>query len=146
MPRRPPPLPALAEDAVLAANQAFYDAFANRDLAAMDALWSREGPVACIHPGWNPLTEREEIIAAWAAILRNPDAPDIQVENPVPMLLGDTAMVICHERVGGALLACTNLFRLEQGVWRIVLHQAGPVSEEPARSEDEMKPPSRTMH
>jgi len=146
MARRPPPLPALAEDAVLAANQAFYDAFAGRDVAAMEALWSREGPVACIHPGWNPLTERDEIIAAWTAILRNPEAPDVQVENPTVMLFGDTAMVICHERVGGALLACTNLFRLEQGVWRMVLHQAGPVSEEPIRGEDDLPPPSRTMH
>ena len=145
MARRPPPFPALVEDAVLAANQAFYDAVASRDVAAMDALWSREGPVACIHPGWNPLLDRDDIIAAWTAILRNPDAPDIRVENAVALVLGDTAMVICHERVGGALLACTNLFRLEDGAWRMVLHQAGPVGEEPAAREEEPPPPHR-MH
>lgn len=145
MARRPPPLPALVEDAVLAANQAFYDAFAGRDVAAMEALWSRESPVACIHPGWNPLTDRDEIIAAWTAILRNPEAPDVRLEGAVAMMLGDTAMVICHERVSGSLLACTNLFRLEQGVWRMVLHQAGPVGEEPPAREDEPPPPHR-MH
>jgi hypothetical protein len=145
MARRPPPLPALVQDTVLAANQAFYDAFAGRDVAAMDALWSRESPVACIHPGWNPLLDRDEIIAAWTAILRNPDAPDVQMENAIALMLGDTAMVICHERVGGALLACTNLFRLEQGAWRLVLHQAGPIGEEPGPREEEMPPPHR-MH
>lgn len=145
MARRPPPLPALVEDAVLAANQAFYDAFAARDLAAMDALWSRESPVACIHPGWNPLLDRDEIMSAWAAILRNPEAPEVRAENAVALVLGDTAIVVCHERVGGAVLACTNLFRLEDGAWRMVLHQAGPVGEEPAPRDDEPPPPHR-MH
>jgi hypothetical protein len=145
MARRPPPLPALAEDLVLAANQAFYDAFAGRDVVAMEALWARESPVACIHPGWNPLTDRDEIVAAWTAILRNPEAPDVTVENAVALMLGDTAMVICHERVAGALLACTNLFRLESGLWRMVLHQAGPVGEEPPARDEEPPPPHR-MH
>ena len=36
--------------AVLAANQAFYAAFARRDTAAMDDLWARETRVACLHP------------------------------------------------------------------------------------------------
>ena len=39
------------EHAVLAANAAFYRAFAERDVDAMDALWARSIPVACIHPG-----------------------------------------------------------------------------------------------
>lgn len=127
------PPPALLEDAVLGANQAFYEAFNARDAAAMEALWSQEGPVACIHPGWNPMTSREEIVAAWSAILSNPEAPEITCEDPEVMLHGEVAFVICHERVGGALLACTNAFRLEDGVWRMVLHQAGPVGEEPTR-------------
>ena len=36
------------EDAVLAANQEFYRAFAARDLAAMDALWATEA--GRLHP------------------------------------------------------------------------------------------------
>src|SRR5215469_13040920 len=35
------------QDAVLAANLEFYRAFAARDLAAMDALWALQAPVAC---------------------------------------------------------------------------------------------------
>jgi hypothetical protein len=36
---------------VLFANEAFYRAFADRDIDAMDALWARGEPVLCIHPG-----------------------------------------------------------------------------------------------
>jgi hypothetical protein len=43
----------LTDFAVLDANSAFYRAFAARDVAAMEAVWSGERPVACIHPGWD---------------------------------------------------------------------------------------------
>ena len=64
-------------DAVLAANLEFYRAFTARDLAAMDALWARQAPVACLHPGWTALKDRTEIIESWEGILSNPDAPRI---------------------------------------------------------------------
>ncbi|MBV8937825.1 MAG: nuclear transport factor 2 family protein, partial [Alphaproteobacteria bacterium] len=54
------------QDAVLAANLEFYRAFAIRDLAAMDALWARQAPVACLHPGWSALKDREAIMESWA--------------------------------------------------------------------------------
>ena len=57
------------ERAVLAANAAFYRAFAERDVAAMDALWARSVPVACIHPGWQVLNGREAVMASWRGIL-----------------------------------------------------------------------------
>lgn len=127
------PPAAFAADAVLGANQAFYEAFNARDAAAMERLWSADSPVVCVHPGWNPLTTRGEILASFAAILANPEAPQLECEDPEPLLHGDVAFVVCHERVEGALLACVNGFRLEEGVWRMILHQAGPVGEEPSR-------------
>jgi len=49
-------------DAALAANLEFYRAFATRDVAAMDALWARRAPVACLHPGWAALKDRDDMI------------------------------------------------------------------------------------
>jgi hypothetical protein len=37
-------------DESLFINEAFYQAFRARDLAAMDDLWAREAPVVCIQP------------------------------------------------------------------------------------------------
>ena len=62
---------------MLFANEAFYRAFADGDLAAMDAVWASAAPVACIHPGWNLLDGREAVMASWRAILNNPKRPDI---------------------------------------------------------------------
>ena len=56
-------------DALLAANRRFYEAFSRADLGAMDDVWARVVPVTCVHPGWTPLVEREEIMESWQAIL-----------------------------------------------------------------------------
>lgn len=47
---------------VLAANEAFYTAFTNRDYPQLEALWAREHEVAVIHPGWPPLFGRSAVL------------------------------------------------------------------------------------
>src|SRR5262245_25344877 len=89
------------EAAVLAANAAFYDAFARRDAAAMDALWAREVEVACIHPGWEALRGRAQVLASWRAILSG-SPPPIRCAEATAHLLGGAAFVICAELMPGA--------------------------------------------
>jgi ketosteroid isomerase-like protein len=112
-------------DAVLAANLEFYRAFGARDVAAMDALWARQSPVACIHPGWLALSDREAVMESWRGILANPGAPRIACFDERVMLYGDTALVICEEELDGGTLIASNLFVREDGAWRIAHHQAG---------------------
>ena len=117
-----------ASDEVLAANAAFYAAFASRDEAAMDALWSRRVPVTCIHPGWNVLAGREMVMESWEAILSNPGQPRIVGGGAQVQVLGETAIVTCRELVAGNPLAATNVFVREAGRWVLVHHHAGPVA------------------
>ena len=76
MPRRPRLPPLLAEfddeerEAVLAANRAFYRAFAERDVAGMDQIWAQTGAMVCLHPGQAPLHGRTEIMAINGEIVR----------------------------------------------------------------------------
>lgn len=139
------------ETAVLAANRAFYAAFRRRDIKAMAALWSVQGPIACIHPGWPPLTDRDHVMQAWREILRNPDSPDIQIRGDEALLLGPTvAMVVLVEVIGGQGLAATNILVLEDGEWRLCHHQASPMAapfervEAGPESDDE--PPRGRLH
>jgi ketosteroid isomerase-like protein len=126
-------------DAVLAANLEFYRAFTARDLAAMDQLWARAAPVACLHPGWTALTDRQSVMASWGAILTNPEAPRIACFDERVFLYGDTALVLCEEELAGGSLAASNLFIREDGEWRIVHHQAGQIVRRP----DEGRRPAR---
>jgi len=112
-------------DAVLAANLQFYQAFATRDVAAMDALWARRAPVACVHPGWPPLANREAVMESWRGILSNPESPRIACYDERVFLYGDTALVVCEEELDGGTLIASNWFVREDGVWRMAHHQAG---------------------
>ena len=128
------------DDAVLEANAAFYRAFADRDLEAMDRIWAREAPVACTHPAWTVLTGREDVLKSWEGILTNPDAPSIEVRDAVAHRLGETAIVLCREIVEGAPIESTsgvsidssirktNVFVLEGGEWRIAHHHASAIA------------------
>jgi len=114
-------------DAVLAANLEFYRAFTARDRAAMNALWARRAPVACLHPGWTALTDRDAIIQSWEGILSSPDAPRIACFDEQVLLYGDVALVLCEEDLDGGTLAASNLFIREDGEWRIAHHHAGQI-------------------
>jgi len=144
------------EQAVLAANAAFYAALAAGDYAAMDRLWADAAPVACIHPGWPILVGREAVMDSWRRILATPpgiacaDAACHAIPGPDPGT--GTAYVTCMERIGPALLAATNLFVREQGQWRIAHHQAGHVLETEAApaplpgSDPGLAPPRGRLH
>jgi ketosteroid isomerase-like protein len=127
-------------DAVLAANLEFYRAFAARDLAAMEALWARHAPVACLHPGWTVLCEREAIMRSWEGILSNPEAPEIACLDEQILLYGEVALVLCEEELAGGTLAASNLFVREEGSWRLAHHQAGQIVSRPSRMR---RPPGR---
>lgn len=126
-------------DAVLAANLEFYRAFAARDIAAMEALWANRAPVACLHPGWAALREREAILDSWRGILSNPDAPRIACYDEQVFLYGEVALVLCEEELEGGTLAATNLFVREDGGWRLAHHHAGQI----VRRQGERHPRSR---
>ena len=129
------------EEAVLAANQEFYRAFTTRDLAAMDALWARETPVACIHPGWDALVGRDMVMESWAAILGGAGAPQIRCEAPRAFVLGPSAFVICREVLEQGQLIATNVFAREPAGWRMVHHQAGPAGQAQPAPRTSERPP-----
>jgi ketosteroid isomerase-like protein len=127
------------KDAVLAANLEFYRAFGTRDIAAMDALWARRSPVACLHPGWSALTEREAVMSSWNGILSNPNSPRLVCYDEQVLLFGNTALVLCEEELDGGTLAASNLFVREDGEWRLAHHHAGQVM----RRQAERRRPTR---
>lgn len=130
------------EAALLFANEAFYRAFADRDMPAMRAIWADDAPIACVHPGWAPLTGTAAILASWRAILTGPNPPSIECRAARAFLLGDAGFVLCQERIGAETLVATNVFVRRGAVWKMVHHQAGPMAQ-PDLEEDAAPPAAR---
>lgn len=133
-----------APEDILAANKAFYKAFADRDIAAMDALWANDHPVSCVHPGWPPLMGRDAVMASWRDVLSASEPMEIRVQDIGVQGFGDTALVLCGEILNGhAALSAANLFVRENGVWRLAFHQSGRIA---IRGENEPPPPRPVLH
>ncbi len=139
------------KDAVLFANDAFYAAFAERDQDAMERVWSAEKPISCTHPGWQTLDGHEEVMESWAAILSNPEAPEIFCRARRAAIYGDMAIVTCVEEITTQndeheFLAATNVFVRTGRVWTMVHHQAGPVHIDPDSFDDEDEDPAPAIN
>lgn len=133
-----------APEEILAANNAFYKAFADRDIAAMEALWAKNHPVSCVHPGWPPLMGRDAVMASWRDVLSASESMEIRVQDIGVQGFGDTALVLCGEILNGrAALSAANLFVREDGKWRLAFHQSGQIV---MRDENAPPPPRPVLH
>ena len=118
------------ERTVLEANLSFYEAIASHDLTAMEQIWASAVEVVCIHPGWQVLYGREQVLASWRAIFSS-EHTAIRCEQARALVLHDVAVVTCIELVQDVQLAATNVFVLDSGVWHMVHHQAAPFATRP---------------
>jgi len=115
------------DDALRAANAAYYLAFARRDAAAMARLWAQD-EVSCVHPGWPPIFGREAVLASYRDIFRNPLQEELELGAETLIRAANDGRIVCIEKVGGTLLVATNWFRRVDAEWRLVHHQASPLA------------------
>ncbi len=123
------------QDAVLFANAAFYRAVESLNGDLLEEILARHEPVRVVHPGWPLISGRANVKASWERIFDNAGVMQFTIVDPEAHLDGDFAWVTCTEkltsvqsgRVVEGLVATTNLFRRENGDWRIAHHHGSPV-------------------
>ena len=119
-------------DAVIAANRAFYDAFEERDIDAMSDLWEHGDDVVCTHPGWRPLHGWGAVAGSWVALFGSGSQIQFILTDERVHGAGDMAWVSVEENlIGdglGGTIAALNVFRRQDGQWRLVAHHGSPVA------------------
>ncbi|HTO77137.1 MAG TPA: nuclear transport factor 2 family protein [Thermoanaerobaculia bacterium] len=139
-------MPSPEEAAVAAANLAFYSALQARNLPRMEAIWSHEDPVTCVHPGWHRLDGWPEVRRSWENIFANSRAWTVGCEDVRIAILGDLAWVVCVEVLrpfglgedeAAARMQATNVFLRRGGAWRMVHHHASASPSGADEDEDE---------
>jgi ketosteroid isomerase-like protein len=118
-------------DDVMAANQAFYDAHEQRDIAAMTAVWDTSDRAVCVHPGWPILRGWPAVEQSWRGIFAGPGRNQFIVTNDAVVVDGDLAWVTLDENLvdiaSTGTIAATNLFARTDAGWKLVLHHGSPV-------------------
>ena len=122
-------------EAVLAANEAFYRAFSQKDLSVMSLVWWQGTTSLCIHPGGQALTGWESIRASWESIFKNTDSLEIETEIIKAEIDQALAYVVVRETVlqssrGRKLKAqsmATNIFQKMAQRWNLVSHHGSPI-------------------
>jgi ketosteroid isomerase-like protein len=117
------------KEAIIAANGAFYAAFAAGNIEVVVRLWADDDDISCVHPGWPAIIGHATVIRSWRDILESPARPRIVCVEPYAIVDGDSGRVLCIEIVNGAALAACNSFRRIDGAWRLVHHQSSPIAQ-----------------
>lgn len=112
-------------DAVLAVNAAFYRAFRDSDIVAMDRVWGKIEPIAVQHPSGPKLNGRALVMASWAQILLRP--PNITCAVQSVRVTASRATVDCIEHLNPGTVRMQNIFHRENGAWKMIYH--GPIPE-----------------
>jgi ketosteroid isomerase-like protein len=124
--------------AVLEANERFYRALNDLDLAEMDRLWSHGSFVRCVHPGWELIVGWDSVRASWEGIFRGSSggpAHEVEVADVSVHVASDLGWVSCIERItlpgrsagSTSLAVATNLFQRSSrdgSRWEMILHHA----------------------
>lgn len=118
-----------AEFGIRSAQFRFYEAFTKQDLEAMKAVWSSADDVRCIHPGMESLNGPQAVLESWGQIFNSGDAFTIEPSRTRVDVSGQSALCSCIEETpGGGLLECLNVYRREEGNWKMILHMASPIA------------------
>ncbi|MEO2043476.1 MAG: nuclear transport factor 2 family protein [Nitrospinaceae bacterium] len=133
----------MSEKEVLKINQRFYDAFNKNDIELMIGVWLNDPISQCIHPGWDVLTGFKNIMTSWQKIFAAAQDLEIKLSHVDVTASENLAWVTCQENLfsivsSGVQLSkvhSTNLFKMMNGKWKMILHHASPVSGLPAVEE-----------
>jgi ketosteroid isomerase-like protein len=114
---------------VLEANQGFYDALEARDIALMSKVWAQDGTVRCTQPNGVLLRGWEEVRRTFEQLFSADRPYKIELTQVYSEEADAIAYVSLVERVEMPQTTrprrehvATNVFRLEKGVWKLVLH------------------------
>ncbi|MGD9704081.1 MAG: nuclear transport factor 2 family protein [Acidimicrobiia bacterium] len=119
---------------VLAANDAFYEAFEAGTMAAMAELWEHSDEVICTHPGIPTLRGWDEVRLSWEQLLRQDGGLQFIVTDERVVVYGAVGWVTCTENIIGpdgasGTVSAINLFvRSTDGEWLMVGHHGGGVA------------------
>ncbi len=123
------------KEAVLETNQAFYQAFSQRNLQKMSQVWWQGSTSLCVHPGGKVFIGWDEIRPTWESIFRNTDFLEIDLEiikieidqAVAYVVVGETVLQSSQGKKFKGQSIGTNIFHKMAQKWYLVSHHGSPI-------------------
>jgi uncharacterized protein (TIGR02246 family) len=135
------------------AEEAFYRAFERGDLAAMADVWADDDAVVCVHPGGDRLRGRDEVLESWRQILGARMPRRFEIAGATHIQDAWLAIHCVFESISHgprlehqARVVVTNVYRLTEAGWRMIVHHASPAEAEETRTPLPAPDPPRRLH
>jgi ketosteroid isomerase-like protein len=116
-----------------AAEAAFYRAMQKRDLDLMMCVWAEDDNISCVHPGGQRLDGRAAVRGSFEQVLKATPPMDFRLSDVSHFYDQNLCVHVLHEhiRLGDDShyqppVIATNVYRLTDSGWRMVLHHASP--------------------
>lgn len=112
-----------------AAEAAFYEAVERTDLEALGEIWSIDQNIVCIHPGSFRIEGRSAVLESFAQLFLDAPVLDFQVVDVLQAGNDGLAVHLVREEIAidgrlASVMVSTNIYHVEHGGWRMLLHHA----------------------
>lgn len=116
-----------------AAEEAFYRALQKSDLDLMMAVWDEDENISCVHPGGQRLEGHAAVRQSWELIFAHATGMVIHLSDESRYDDQNLTVHVVHEQIRLGKegqpqppVIATNVYRLTDSGWRMVLHHASP--------------------
>ena len=113
------------------AEAAFYDAIERADISALDKVWSTDENIVCVHPGAMRIEGRSEVMESFKQMFSEAPILDFSIVDTLYTGNESLAIHLVREEIAldgqvVSIMVSTNIYQMEDGGWRMLLHHASP--------------------
>lgn len=118
---------------------AFYEAIERADIQALGKVWSLDDNIVCIHPGATRIEGRVQVLESFSEMFADSPSISFSISDALQTESDGLAIHLVREEIEidgqlVSIMVSTNIFHIEDGGWRMLLHHS---SHEPEFNIDE---------
>ncbi len=113
------------------AEAAFYESIERADIQSLDAVWSTEDNIVCVHPGASRIEGRKAVMDSFVELFADSPALSFTIVDTLYTGNDEMAIHLVREEIEldgqvVSIMVSTNIYHVEAGGWRMLLHHASP--------------------
>lgn len=108
---------------------AFYEAIEQADIQALGRVWSLDDNIVCIHPGANRIEGRAQVLESFSDMFAESPSIGFSISDALQTESDGLAIHLVREEIEFdgqlvSIMVSTNIYHMEDGGWRMLLHHS----------------------